>query len=199
MKMRTNKPARIALYRGRWWAAAMLLLLAPLCFVAGLTPLLLPNVWIGMSLMGLPALFGAWLCAVSGWGEAIARVEIREDGFSLRLPRYRGYLPRSSAQRLAVTWPEVTRIRRTTVRGVAAIFRFDYVAWRIETKRGSAFLIEPLPNVLSASSKGVTFNIPAGEVASLIVQHSGREPEDGDTVRGGGMLRNIFFGGPRGT
>jgi hypothetical protein len=105
MEKRTNQPARIALYRGRWWAAAMLLLLAPLCFVIGLIPLMLPDAWLAMLLIGLPSLFCAWLCAVNGCGEAIARVEIREDGFSLRLPRYRGYLPRPPAQRLAAAWP----------------------------------------------------------------------------------------------
>lgn len=189
--------ARRIVYCGRRWSAVTLFIFAPVCAVMAASTAAFDDAWLAMLLVGLPFAFSAYLCAASGWSEAIARVELDDQGLSLVLPSYRGFLPVWPAQRLTATWPEVKDLRELRVRGRILIFDFDYVRLRLVTDRGEAVLIEPVQSGFWGEAKGVRQNIPAGEVVAEIERRTGLARHDDGEVRGGGVIRNLLVGGPK--
>ena len=189
-----GSPGLVQRFRGRRWLAAYLWVMALICLgLAGATVLL---GWPGMLFMGLPALFAGYFCLTYGWGEAVARVELRADGFSLRLPDYRGYFPFWPAYRLEGKWPEVTAIRRCHVRAKCLGIRFDYVMHSFETRDGGIMLLEQLPNELSRDSRKSGLNLPAPAIAAEFARRAGLEARDDGEMWGGGLWRNLVSGGP---
>jgi hypothetical protein len=136
------------------------------------------------------------MCLTYGWGEAVARVELKNDGFSLRLPSYRGYFPFWPARRLEGKWPDVTGISHCHVAATMLGVRFDYVAHRFETRSGSIVLLEMLANELSHDSRRSSLNLPVGAIAAEFARNARLAPHDGGRVHGGGLWRNLFLGGP---
>lgn len=195
-----NSPATAipnTVYRGRRWVAVWLLLLVPPCLFVAVLTFTLDDAWLAVLLMGAPLTASAYLCAGAGWGEAIAHIELRDDGFSLVLPRYRGFFPAWPAQRLEAAWPEVKQLRRRIVRGNLAIFTFDYIRHVVVTDRGNAVLIEPWQTDFFGNPEGISQSIPAGKIMAEIARHTGLIPQNDSEVRGGGMLRNLLLGGPK--
>lgn len=197
MSTASTREADVTVYRGRRLLAAYLLLLVPLCLAAAAFTLVLDDPWLAALLMGLPLLFSAYLCLTAGWAEAIAHVEIRKDGFTLVFPSYRGVIPFWPAQHLQAEWSDVGELHRRLVRGILLRSRYDYLAYRILTKRGDARVIEVLPNRLfPAPSKGY-HNIPVSEIMSVISRQSGRPIQDDGEIWGGTYWRNLILGAPR--
>lgn len=178
---------------GRRWLGALLWLFASLCIVLAASTVLLG--WSAVLFIGIPVLIAAFVCLTYGWGEVIALVELCNDGFSLRLPSYRGYFPFWPARRLKGEWTEVTAIRRCHVEAKYFGIRYDYIAHWIVTQRGSILLLEPLPNDLSRDSRKSSFNLPVRMITEEFAQHAELAPHDCGRVHGGGLWRNLFFGG----
>jgi hypothetical protein len=186
--------ARPAVYRGRRWSTAIMLILAALCAGLAVLTASLDDAWLAVMVMGLPLAAAALLCALSGWGEAIARVALDDSGLSLRLPNYRGVLPLSPAQRLDAAWPEVKGLRRRLVRGRLLAFALDYYEYRIAAESGEVRLIEPLRSPFWGEARGLRQNIPAGEIVAEISRRTGLGLHDDGEVRGGGVLGGILAG-----
>ena len=129
-------------------------------------------------------------------GEAIARIELRDDGFSLRLPGYRGYFPSWPIQRLEGEWSDVTRLARRRVHAGILGIRFDYIAHRVTTGNGSIVLFEPLPNDFSRNTRGAGLNLPVHEIAAAFSSRTGCPVRDEGEIQGGGLWRNLAYGGP---
>jgi len=181
------------IFHGRKWLAAYEWVLGLLLVAVTVSDFLLG--WPAVLLMGVPALGAAYACFTFGIGEAVARVELRGDGFALRLPRYRGYLPFLPVQRLDAKWTEVTALRRRYVRARIIGIRFDYIAHRIETRHGAIMLFEPLPNDFFRNTRGTGLNLPARQIAEEFSRRAGRFPHDDGEIWGGGLWRNMVLGG----
>jgi hypothetical protein len=189
----TDSPGAVRKFRGRRWFALYLLVLGLACLpLAAATPFI---VWFAAPVMGLPLLASAYACLTIAWGEAVAYVELGAEGLSLRLPTYRGYFPFWPAQRLSGRWSDVTGLRRRRVRASIVSIRFDYVAHWIETRDGGAMLCEPLPNDFFRNTRGTGLNLPVHDIAEEFAWRTGIRPRSGDDARGGGLLRNLVFGG----
>ncbi len=192
---RTATPeGQIVRYRGRAWFAALLWLLGLICWAEAVGSIFLG--WFGMLDLGLVCLIAGHTCFTFGWGEAVACVELRNDGFALRLPRYRGYFPFWPIQRLSGAWTDVVALRRTPVGARILWIRFDYVMHTIITKRGRIMLFEPLANDFFRNTRGTGLNLPAGDIADAFARRSRVAPTDCGQVWGGGLWRNLVFGGP---
>lgn len=179
---------------GRRWFGACLWVLALFSVALAVSTAQLD--WLALLFMGVPALIAAYICLTYGWGEIIAKVELRGDGFSLRLPSYRGYFPFWPARRLEGKWSEVTAIRQCHVEARYFGIRYDYIAHRFETRHGKILLVEQLPNDLSRDARKSSFNLPVRAIAAEFARRAGLIPSHLGRVRGGGLFRNVLFGGP---
>ena len=186
--------AGLQLFHGRRWLSVCLLAFAALCLALAVTTAFLG--WFAALVMGLPALFAAYMCLAYGWGEWVARAELKDDRFLLRLPSYRGYFPFWPARRLEGKWSDVTGIGHCLVAATMLGVRFDYIAHRFETRAGSIVLLEMLANELSRDSRKSSLNLPVGAIAAEFARRAELVPTDPGRVRGGGLFRNILFGGP---
>jgi len=184
----------VRIFHGRRWLGVYLWLFTALCLALTVSTFLLDG--LAILFMGIPTLIAAYICLTYGWGEVIALVELRGDGFSLRLPSYRGYFPFWPARHLDGKWREITAIRRCHVDAKYFGIHYDYIAHRIVTQRGSILLLEPLPNDLSRDSRKSSFNLPVRVITDEFAQRAKLAPHDGGRVHGGGLWRNLFFGGP---
>lgn len=191
----SSKPVA-TIYRGRRWLAIFLFALALLSLIAAAATVMFDDPWFAVLVMGVPLVVSAHLCLTAGWGEIIARVEIDKDGFSLVLPRYRGFIPFWPAQRLDAKWTKVHQLRRRVVRTRLLIMQFDYYSYSIVTESGRATMIKFLPNWLFNTSTGTSQNIPVSEVIMQVVGRTGLALQDEGEVLGGGFFHNIFFGDP---
>ena len=190
----TSKGSGVQIFRGRIWFAAYLWILAAACLALTVTSLFLD--WFAFLVVGLVALVSAYACLTIGWGEAIARIELRDDGFSLRLPGYRGYFPFWPARYLEGKWPDVTGLARRRVHAGILGIRFDYIAHRVTTGNGSIVLFEPLPNDFSRNTRSAGLNLPVHEIAAVFSSRTGCPLRDEGEIQGGGLWRNLAYGGP---
>lgn len=177
------------LFRGRRWFAAYLWVLGLLCLVVGCGSVAIG--WFAVVVMGVPALVAGYACLLIGWGEAVARIELRRDGFDLRLPRYRGYLPFWPARRLRAGWGEVTALRRRHVRARLLGLPFDYVAHTVETPGGRIMLFEPLPTDLFRNARGTGLNLPVPAIMAEFARRTGLAPSEQSASDGGGLWRTL--------
>lgn len=178
-------------HRGRRWLAVYLAAVA-LCLVtlAAATPLLDAPLF-AFVVVGIPALISAYGCAALAFAEAVARVELRSDGFTLRLPSYRGYFPSWPIQRLEASWAEVTCLSRLTVRARLITLPYDYVLHRIATERGQAILFAALPGI-SRNTTGASANLPVGTIMQRITAQTGLMEQDCGSIWGGGIWHNLL-------
>jgi len=137
------------------------------------------------------------MCLVVGWAEFVSRVDFREDGsFSIRLPRYRGFLPYFGIQRLDGTWKDVRQLRYRRVRSSLVYVGYDYVRHSIVTAQGSIMMLAFERGDLVRNTRSVSQNIPVAEAMGLFRTRTGLSPVEEPEVRGGGLLRNLLLGGP---
>lgn len=179
----------VLVYRGRRWLALYLWLLGLLCATVGIAS---PAAgWFAVMVMAPITLVSGYVCLLIGWGEAVARVELRPDGFDLRLPRYRGYLPFWPARRLRAGWGEVTALRRRHVRARLLGLPFDYVAHTVETPGGRIMLFEPLPTDLFRNARGTGLNLPVPAIMAEFARRTGLAPSEQSAADGGGLWRTL--------
>lgn len=190
----TGATGAAQVFHGRRWLGAYLWVLAVACFILAASTVLLG--WLAVLFMGIPGLIATYICLAYGWGEIIARAELRDDGFSLRLPSYRGYFPFWPARYLEDKWSEITAIRQWHVEAKYFGIRYDHIAHRFQTRAKSILLLEPLPNDLSRDARKSSFNLPVHAIAAEFARRARIAPRDGGRIRGGGLWRNILFGGP---
>lgn len=183
----------LVIYRGRLWLAIYLWILAPICFGLAIATIVFIG-WVAFLVMGLVLLIVGWYLVLIGLGEAVARVELRPDGFRLRLPRYRGYLPFWPIQCLDAAWSDVTALHRRRVEARLFFARFDYVRDTIATRHGEAVLFEPLPNDFFANTRGTGQHLPVPEILQIFRARTGIVPGDDPSTNGGGLLSNMVFG-----
>lgn len=196
----TNAP-RISgeprVYRGRAWFATVLAVIAIWCIIWGFATLSLDDRWIAFLFMGIPLLITSYYVAWIAFAEAVAKVELRDDGFSLRLPRYRGYVPFWPVRRLDGQWRDVLELRRSTIKGHMLVVPFNYVLHRVVTTRGEAVLFEPLASELMRNSRGTGNNIPVNEVITIFMRRAGLAEADDGERWGGGFWQNLVLGSQR--
>ncbi len=180
------------IYHGRLWLAVPIWVVGALCFTVSVGCFFLG--WFAVVSIGLSCLFAAYTCLTFGWGEAVTRVELRPDGFSVRLPRYRGYFPFWPAQRLSGQWTDVTELRRTWVDSRMLAVPLNYIAHTICTKAGRVMVVEMLPNGRSSNrrSPGPRMDLP--KILDELARRSPVPQTDHGPVRGGGTVRNLLFG-----
>lgn len=182
---------RRVVYRGRCWFAGYLLVMALLCLGVALMTFAIG--WLAVIIIGLPLVVIAWCCLMLGFAEAVARAELGPEGFSLVLPRWRGYLPGWPIQRLAGRWDEVEDVSRLTVRAGMIGMRFDYARYTIRSARDEAVLLHPLAGTVAYARK-MSANIPVSRVVDEFVQRTGLAIRSDGEQRGGGFWRNLLFG-----
>lgn len=154
-------------FHGRRWFAACLLVLALALLPLSVATLFMDAPGLAFLLMGIPCLLSAGFCIATAFGETVARIELCEAGFSMRLPSYRGWLPIWPIQSLDTSWDCVTEIRSQTVHGRMFLLPFDYILHRIATGSGAIVLLEPLPGFFR-NVRGMSFGLPMREILNVI-------------------------------
>jgi hypothetical protein len=164
-----------AAYRGRRWFAAYLIVITLALLPLSVMTLFLDTPWLAFLVMGVPCLFSAGFCLATAFGEMVARIELREDGFSIRLPSYRGWLPFWPVQSLDAEWDSVTEIRSHTAHGRMLFVPFEYILHRIETQNGAIVLLEPLPGFFR-NVRGMSFGLPMHDILSFVAAKAVHAP-----------------------
>lgn len=194
--MAPTSPARsidsTLICRGRLWLAIMLWVFGAICFALVIATFFLG--WFAVFSIGLSCLFASYVCLTFGYGEAVLRVELRPDGFSIRLPRYRGYYPFWPARRLSGRWQDVTELRRTWVTARMLVTPLTYIAHTIHTKTGGIMVFESLPlgKVENRRVPGRRLDVP--HILDEFARRSPVPRTSHGPVNGGGTLRNLLLG-----
>lgn len=191
--MTTNRSSARVRFRGRLWLAIYLwIMFVALLALTGATFFL---GWAAVPIMGIPCLLIAYICLTMGWGEAVARVDMDDQGISLRLPTYRGFWPFWPTQRLKAAWPEVREIRARSVSGRYFALPLNYVVYRIIAEHGEASFVTPAPGgAFMSNPRGSTQNLPVPDIVAAISAHTHHFVRNDGRTKGAGLVRSIFFG-----
>lgn len=152
---------------GRRWFAGFLIAMAFALVLLAIGTLFLDQPWFAFIAMGSPALLSAAYCLSDAYGEFCARIELRNDGFSMRMPSYYGWLAKWPPQEMEAHWSDIIHIDSHVVHGRALLFPFDYVMHRIATRSSAILLIEALPG-LFRNARGITFGLPVREIMAFV-------------------------------
>lgn len=154
-------------FRGRRWFAGFLIAMAFALVLLAIGTLFLDQPWFAFIVMGSPALLSAAYCLSDAYGEFSACIELRNDGFFMRMPTYYGWLAKWPRQEMEAHWSDIIHIDSHVVHGRVLLFPFDYVVHRIATRSSAILLVEALPG-LFRNVRGISFGLPTHEIIAFV-------------------------------
>jgi hypothetical protein len=154
-------------FRGRRWFAGFLIAMAFALMLLAIGTLFLDQPWFAFIVMGSPALLSTAYCLSDAYGEFSARIQLRNDGFSMRMPGYYGWLAKWPRQEMEAHWSDITHIDSHVVHGHMLLFPFDYVVHKIATRNSTILLVEALPGPFR-NARGITFGLPVREIMAFV-------------------------------
>jgi hypothetical protein len=192
---RTGGNRAVTTYRGRWWAAALLVVCGLLSW--GPTGLLVfaivavpePPLLVACGFCAMIALPLAVVLPFQAWAEAVSRVELSPAGFSFMQPRRRGFVPLPPVRRIDGPWTGVRSIRRRSVNlQWGWVIPFGYDEYLISTDAGDVTLIETWRSPQATGRP----SIPAAEIAGEVSRRSGVPVATAASIDRGGFTRAIL-------